>query len=428
MRLPPEGWEALRLVLPRATPVLAEDLPLVTRVVPDLESARLTAERLRATGAAVVVLEDPPSGAASPFCPAHPVRLGAGTCRRCGAAICGACVLEAAGDVLCPSCADVLRERRRWTRTRQLFVGLLFTVFLYQVAAMLLTDRARVSPTGPVEVGLFQFAPPQGIHAPIVDALNAPGGAEGAGSGWAELARWFDDEHRRYAGGDGRYLRLTVRGPWGVQVEPPRLAGPDDGMWAVMTGSWRYARYFRNLALDHGVDPERYAVRLYVLYGDPDEAGDLAAHSRGSERGRLAISWISLGEQNPAYALETVAHELAHTLGALDSYREDNYLARHPEGFVEPFADPLYPQRYAELMAVDIPVGPDEEAEVRSLDQVRIGHATAAQMSWIGEEQARWFYTPPADGPEDRLPPADRSTSTSEAEGPDPAPAEEPPG
>ena len=75
----------------------------------------------------------------------------------------------------------------------------------------------------------------------------------------------------------------------------------------------------------------------------------------------------------------------------------------HPTGFVEPFSNPLYPQRYAELMAVDIPLSPNTEREIRSMNELRVGYQSAAQMGWIGPEQARLFYTPPEITPAEKL-------------------------
>ena len=59
-------------------------------------------------------------------------------------------------------------------------------------------------------------------------------------------------------------------------------------------------------------------------------------------------------------------------------------------------------------MAVDIPVGPNVEWEIARLDQLRVGHQSAADMGWIPPEQAKLFYTPPAVTPEERLDPATR--------------------
>ena len=144
-------------------------------------------------------------------------------------------------------------------------------------------------------------------------------------------------------------------------------------------------------------------MRVYVVYGGT--SFDMASHSRGSEKGRVAVVYVSLDETNPGYPLATVAHEIAHALGASDTYDAETSQANHPHGYIAPFADPLIPQPFAELMAVDIPIGPNLEQEVSSLNQLRVGHHTAAELGWIPPEQAVLFYTPAEVMPEDKLNP-----------------------
>jgi hypothetical protein len=179
------------------------------------------------------------------------------------------------------------------------------------------------------------------------------------------------------------------------------LENPSLSRARLLFNSWQWPRYFHDIAGDFGVDTDQYGIRAYVIYGG---GGDVAAHSRGSKTGRIAVSWVGEDEQNPGYAVLTVAHEMGHALGAFDRYDGGTYQARYPEGYIEPYANPLYPQRFAELMAVDVPLSLGTEREVRSLNEVRIGHRTAEEIGWIHREQADLFYSPPAKGPLDRLP------------------------
>ncbi len=397
VRVPAAARAAVEATVPGGRRLQPVDLPWVTRVTLDPAEARETAERLRAAGAVVLVMVEPAAGE-SAFCPTHPGRIAARSCVRCGAPTCTACRQDAHGDEVCASCARAGRGPRRQIRVRQLFSLFLFAVFLYGVARWQIDQRTALSPRGPVTVAIYQFAPPDEPAAPLIRALNdptAPGGRSLHG-----IEAWFNAERARYAG-PSDYLQLDLRGPWGREVRPPPLDGDPD--WLAPLRAWRYARFFHLLARDQGEDPDAASVRLYIIYArDP---GDLASHSRGSADGRIAVAWIDLDEANPAYPIVTVAHELGHTLGAPDLYRPEDGHARHPEGFVEPFAEPLYPQRWAELMAVDRPINHHMEAEVRSLDEVRIGHHSAAAMGWITAEQARVYYSPPGLKPEDHLHP-----------------------
>jgi hypothetical protein len=77
-----------------------------------------------------------------------------------------------------------------------------------------------------------------------------------------------------------------------------------------------------------------------------------------------------------------IAHELLHTFGATDKYDPENNLPRLPDGYAEPNAVPLYPQRQAEIMGGRIPRSPAEADIPHSLEQTVVGRATAREISW----------------------------------------------
>ena len=415
-RLPDGPLDAIKEAFPGGRELSSASLPLVVRTTSDLETARQTAERLRAAGAVVVLMEEPETQGA--FCSTHTSRLAEQSCPICGRPICLQCIQEAPGRPLCPEHARQERKRQRFLRLRQLFLLFLLAVFGYEAYSFIRTDQEQVDPSGPVTVALMQFVEPGHEDAPIVKALNDPDSPFYL----QKIATLFDDEHERYTGQGINYLQLQILPPRFRQIQPPRLTSGEAGWWELTRTSWQYLRYFDRLARKSGVSKDGAGVQLFVIYASPDN--DLASHSRGSERGRTAVSYVSVEERNSAYALITLAHELGHTLGAPDTYELDTSLCQHPEGFVEPFKKPLYPQRFAELMAVDIPLAPGIEGEIRSLEQVRIGHRAAADMGWISDEQAKMFYTPDAIRPEDRLPalspaePADAQEPTEPTEPP----------
>ena len=399
VRVAPEVRGPVQAVLPGARTVDLTELPVVIRTTGSRNQAHKTASRLRAAGAIVLVIEEPMDGGGA-FCVDHPDRVAARVCIGCGRPTCTSCRDLARGENVCVACRRKGLTPRARTRRRQLFMFFLFTVFLYEVVDFLRADRAAVNPDGRVRVAVYQFVPPDVPTSPVVEHLNRPSDPNTPYTSLHDIALWFNDERARY-GRPGVYLDLDVFGPWGRVVEPPRLDDPNLPAWLFGLRAWQYARYFHNLTTDNGEDPDEYAARLYVVYSR--NADDLAAHSRGSKKGRVAAVYVDLDETNPAYGTLTVAHELAHTLGAKDYYSPRTSLAVHPEGFVEPFINPLYPQEFAELMAGDIPVGPSSEREVTSLDDVRIGYATARDLGWIAAETAEAFYTPWQPSPEDGL-------------------------
>ncbi len=396
-RLPAAHREAIQAAFPRPRELRDNDLPLIVQVASSLLDAQRTANRLRSAGAVVIVVEE--SEQQDAFCTQHPVRYTEACCRICQRPICVVCVQEAEGEALCVTHAQLRRRRKRFLRLRQLFLLFLLTVFVYEISRAVQVDKERVDPLGTVSVALHQFVAPGLEGAPIIAKLN------GVSSPYSlrGISGWYDDEYARYTNRNQEYIRLTILPPVVREIAPPDLATPDASWWRVSLRAWQYLHYFETLAERNSPQGEEFGSQIVVIYASQDD--DLAAHSRGSERGRLAVSYIDVTEQNPAYALVTVAHELAHTLGAEDTYDPDTSLAKHPYGFVEPFANPLYPQRFAELMAVDVPIGPGLEGEIRSLSQVRVGYHTAALMGWLSSEQADLFYTPPGLKPEDHLPP-----------------------
>jgi hypothetical protein len=359
--------------------------PQVVLASEHLALAERALEQLHRQGLRAALIDSTSDGA-SAWCTWHPTHLLAGACRRCGAATCSACTAAASGALLCPTCLTKTSIRSRNLRLRQLFAILLFSFFLYELHLYLERDRRGVDPRRPVRVVITQFIPPGQVQGPVLQQLNDD--SPDAPFALRSLATWYQAERERYTGRTDDALHLDIRGPWPQRVDPPAvdMSGPLRSAWTA----WRHTRWFRAAAASHGVDVDRYAVKLYIIF--QKDAEDLASHSRANEKSRFAVAWIDLEEANPAYALLTVAHELAHALGAEDLYDPDSYLARYPEGFVDPNRVPLYPQPAAELMAADLPIGPGVEREVRSMSETRIGAHTAAQMGWISPEQAARAY------------------------------------
>ena len=397
----PEDSRTIDAVLPRSRPISPDDLPLVTRVTDALDAAHDTANRLRQAGARVVIVEEPIDRDGSAFCTDHPAQLAARRCEECDIAICPGCMVDAMGEARCVSCQTKKVSHTTRTRRRQLFLLLIFSAFLYKVWDHLRLDAERMESGAPITIGVVQFAPKADTRANIIRDLNYGSTEPGQGRTLRDLAPWLNGEFSRYSGNPDQRFRVDVRGPFAVDVNAPELAQPGDGWFTRMVRAIQYPRYFRQLAIDHGLSIDSYTVKVYVIYGG--SSYDMASHSRGSETGRVAVVYVSLDELNPGYPLATIAHEIGHTLGADDTYDPDTSRAIHPEGFVEPFSKPLFPQNFAELMAVDVPISRTREMEVSSLKQIRVGHQAASEMGWISPEQADLFYTPASIGPEDRL-------------------------
>jgi hypothetical protein len=132
-------------------------------------------------------------------------------------------------------------------------------------------------------------------------------------------------------------------------------------------------------------------VRVVVLLERAAQGQDVEAGSAASSNYRFGL--VRLNEQvpDPRYAVLTVLHEVVHALGATDKY-DDSFRAVFPDGYAEPYRDPLHPQRFAEIMAVDLPLSISTEREPDPLTEVRVGHVTAAELVWLEEPEMLHCY------------------------------------
>jgi hypothetical protein len=78
-----------------------------------------------------------------------------------------------------------------------------------------------------------------------------------------------------------------------------------------------------------------------------------------------------------------IAHEFLHTLGATDKYNLANGQPIGPDGLAEPQREPLYPQRFAEIMGGRIALAEDDAVVPKSLNYAVIGPLTAREINLI---------------------------------------------
>lgn len=198
-------------------------------------------------------------------------------------------------------------------------------------------------------------------------------------SHFVSIESFFESEARRYELKLAKPVRILL----GEQLrELPPVVAPDAGTLGVISWSLRM-RYW---AWKHGSDPGGIPpdVKLYVLFHDPQHQRRLP-HSIGMQKGLFGIV-NAFADRSMMGSNDTViAHELLHTLGAIDKYDLGTTLPMYPVGYAEPDRQPTYPQRFAELMGGRIPVT-SERAEIpESLRHVIIGPYTAAEIGWTDE-------------------------------------------
>ncbi len=160
-----------------------------------------------------------------------------------------------------------------------------------------------------------------------------------------------------------------------VPPAPPRNGSAAEIVWWSLQMRWWAWRH-------DGFDGPRPHVRVFVLYHAP-AAGLTLPHSTGLRAGMIVLANAFAGADNEGGNNVVIAHELLHTFGATDKYDPATNLPLYPEGYAEPNAVPLFPQRRAEIMGGRIPLSRSEAEIPRSLDQTTLGAATAHEINWL---------------------------------------------
>ena len=159
-------------------------------------------------------------------------------------------------------------------------------------------------------------------------------------------------------------------------LPPQRPAGAgvlSTVLWSLKLRYWAW----RNSR--HADEPED--VRMFVLYHDP-ALTPTVPHSLGLTKGLIGVVYAFADPVMSRANNVVIAHELLHTLGATDKYDAANDAPRFPDGYGDPRQEPLYPQRYAELMAGRRMLDAHRWQQPSSLDEVVVGPATALEIRW----------------------------------------------
>lgn len=175
------------------------------------------------------------------------------------------------------------------------------------------------------------------------------------------------------------YRPIEVRlGPMIAAVPPPPPA-----LNSSLLDIMRWSLKFRWFAWQHqpniGVPAD---IKLYLLYYDAKAHSHLM-HSTALQKGRIGRVNLFADKQSHRTNLVVIAHELLHTLRASDKYHLQTNEPIYPQGFVEPFAQPLYPQMMAEIMAGKIPQSEQYSRMARDLSETMIGRITAREIGWL---------------------------------------------
>ena len=189
---------------------------------------------------------------------------------------------------------------------------------------------------------------------------------------------FFDDEAKRHGLSMLRPVSTHLAAPLTeAPPQPPRNGNALQAiMWSLKMRWWAWRH-------DH-IDGPKPAVRLFVLFHDPDISPRIA-HSAGIESGLIGIINVFAAREMAGSNAVIVAHELLHTLGATDKYDPATNLPSFPDGYAEPDRQPRHPQEFAEIMGGRIPLSASEAEIPRNLDQTLVGALTAREIRWVKE-------------------------------------------
>jgi hypothetical protein len=196
----------------------------------------------------------------------------------------------------------------------------------------------------------------------------------------ADIERFINGEARRYGVGIQRPVRVDLY-PQVSEQPPPRAANA--GIFGNMWWSLKLRLYANRNSQPPGRAPPQ--IRIFVLYHDPSFTQSVP-HSVGLQKGLVGLVHAYAERGMTRSNNVVIAHEILHTLGASDKYDMDSLAPIHPIGYAEPDKEPLYPQRYAEIMAGRYAVDSQTFEMPESLDEVRVGSATAFEIRWVHGE------------------------------------------
>lgn len=186
------------------------------------------------------------------------------------------------------------------------------------------------------------------------------------------------EELHRYRPAPERPFYFVIRGPVDSPAPIPQPAS--DGKLDLALHAWALSRWVSNIDDRAQLRGSSYDARVYAVIRPPANDRLRFVEGASEQGGRIATLEVDLDASMVDFALFVSAHELLHTLGALDKY-DATGVTLVPDGLAEP--DAPFPQRFAELMGRGRVVAPGRDEPPDSLDLLRINAITAREIGWI---------------------------------------------
>jgi hypothetical protein len=195
-----------------------------------------------------------------------------------------------------------------------------------------------------------------------------------------ELEERLATELSRYRPGAPRPFHFRILGPIEGQPAPPPIA--KDSLVDEILQSIALSAYVKDVDKRAGVDKSLYDSRIYVTVRGAIQKERTLAEGRSEQGGRIGLVEVELDAASAELPAIVVGHELLHTLGATDKY-DPRGQTMFPTGLAEPDRIPIFPQRFAEIMARNRPLSAFEERVPDGFDQIAVGATTAREIGWV---------------------------------------------
>lgn len=166
------------------------------------------------------------------------------------------------------------------------------------------------------------------------------------------------EEMRRYRGAPERPFYFVLRGA--VELPSPLPQPASEGFLDLAKQSWALSRWVKKVDERAGLHGDAYDARVYAIVRPPAHASLRFVEGASEQGGRIGTLEVDLDPSMVDFALFVSAHELFHTIGALDRY--------------DVAADPTIATKELEIM---------DRGRVDSLDILRVGATTAREIGWI---------------------------------------------
>ena len=191
------------------------------------------------------------------------------------------------------------------------------------------------------------------------------------------IEKFLARETERYARGPARPVRVELGEP--VLEQPPEMPA-EPNVLSIML--WSLKMRWWSGSITSGQDEIAPDVRIFVRYHQPDLAMTLE-NSVGLQKGMVGIVNGYASRRHRGTNNVIIAHEFLHTLGATDKYSPVDGHPVAPDGLAEPNREPLYPQRYAEIMGGRIAQAEDDSVIPKNLTYAVIGPLTASEINLV---------------------------------------------